>query len=145
MTNWKVRIGMSHLKVRRLERHRLIAAPILSALHPLALDEALGVPPQPRDLQLLIAYHVVLLAEQLSDGLLLLLESRLQDQQGTEDARQLLVPQTTLALLLGTPAVELAHQLPAAPGRGPQRVLGAGDVLAQAAHLRLHLECKGEG
>lgn len=76
----------THLKIGRLERRRIIT-PVLhpiarstAALVPLALDVALGVPPEPGDLELLISDDVVLLAEQLSDGLLLLLESGLENE-----------------------------------------------------------------
>lgn len=106
----------------------------------LAFDIILGVTPEPRDLELLIPDHVVLLAEQLPDRFLLLLEPSLEHQQGTKYTRQLLISKTPLGLVARRAIVQLSHQITAFLCGRPQGLSGTNQLLLERPHLGFHLE-----
>lgn len=98
------------------------------------------IPPEHRDLQLLISDNIVLFAEHLPDRLLLLLEARLQEQQCPQYPRELLISQNLLRLMTGGTVVQLLHQLSAFFRGGLQGVLSSRQFLLERPDLGFHLQ-----
>lgn len=105
-----------------------------------ALYIVLRISPKHRDLQLLVPDDVVLLAEHLPDRLLLLLKSRLQEQQRPQYPRELLIPQNPFGLVIGGTMVQFSHQFPAFLRGGLQGVLSSRQFLLERSDLGFHLK-----